>query len=245
MLSLRTFPDLDTLSRAVAESVAGRASDAVRKRGRFSLALAGGQTPCRLYERLAEAARLPWSQIHLFWGDERYVPHDDPRSNYRLVRKSLLDRVEVPAGNVHAIPTHLEDIDAAASSYETTLREFFSGLPCFDLVLLGMGADGHTASLFPGTPAVGERKRWVTPVRAPVEPPMRLTLTLPVILNASAIYFLISGNDKATTLQDVLKESADSEIHPAAAVLHSTAAEVVCWTDQASASLLSQKEPEW
>ena len=155
------------------------------------------------------------------------------------MRESLLDRVNIPIGNIHPMPTHLPDVNEAARAYEATLQQFFgTETPRFDLVLLGMGADGHTASLFPGTPPLSEQTRWVTPGQAPVDPPLRLTLTFPVILNASAVYFLISGKDKATTLQEVLKESADFRQYPSAAVLHSATTEVVCWMDQAAAALL-------
>ncbi|MBI4472027.1 MAG: 6-phosphogluconolactonase [Acidobacteria bacterium] len=238
--SLRILSNLESLNSAIAENMAESIRAGIEARGRFSIALAGGQTPRALYMHLAAqfARNLPWSKVHLFWGDERYVPHDDVRSNYRLARETLLDRIDLPAQNVYAIPTHFADPDEAARSYETTLKDFFSpDPPRFDLILLGMGPDGHTASLFPGTPAVDEQARWVVAVRAPAEPPVRITLTVPAIRQAGAVYFLISGKDKAEMLRNVLTGDGAPTKYPAAVVLRS-APNAVCWTDEAAASLV-------
>ncbi len=141
--------------------------------------------------------RTPWERVHLFWGDERYVPHDDPASNYRMARESLIAHVPIPAENVHPMPTDLPQPEKAAEAYEAELRRFFgTGAPGFDLQLLGLGVEGHTASLFPGSPALEEKERWVAAVVAPAKPPQRLTLTLPVLNQGRNTLFLVTGADK-------------------------------------------------
>jgi 6-phosphogluconolactonase len=208
----------------------------------FSLALAGGTTPRALYRLLAAGHRdqIAWDQVHVFWSDERYVPADDPRSNYQMARGVWLDRVPIPAQNVHPMPTDFSDPDAAARAYETTLRAHFPGpWPRFDVILLGLGADGHTASLFPGSPALDERERWVVVVRAPIEPSLRLTLTLPVLNHAAAVWFLVSGADKTPALQQTLEGGSAVRSHPAVGVRPEGGA-VIWWVDEAAARLLGQ-----
>ncbi len=231
---VRVRPDPETLSRAVAHALVSRISDGVTRGTRFSLALAGGSTPRTLYRLLATEYqdRIPWAQVHLFWGDERYVPPDDPRSNYRLVRESLLDHVAIPEGNVHPMPTDRPDPDDAARAYERTLREYFpESWPRLDLVLLGMGPDGHTASLFPGSPALQERERWVVAVQAPIDPPRRLTLTLPVLNRAASVFFLVTGPEKANALRRALTGPPDPITCPAGAV-HPEGGGLVWWVDE-------------
>ena len=164
---LRVFVDANELSLRAAEAAVRLINDSARAHGRFSVALAGGNTPRSLYRLLASQFRgqIPWTKVHVFWGDERYVPSGDPHSNYRMARETLLDHVPCPAGNVHPMPTHLSDPDVAARDYEKTLRDYFSEeWPHFDLVLLGLGEEGHTASLFPRSPALEEKQRWVIAV---------------------------------------------------------------------------------
>lgn len=236
---VQVFPDLEALSDAAANSLAERVSRIVEQRGRISIALEGGETPKALYERLAIrfANTLPWSKVHVFWGDERYVSHDDPRSNYRMARLALLDHIEIPSANTHPMPTHFSEPEEAAREYEQTLRDYFGDdQPIFDLMLLGMGTDGHTASLFPGTPALNEKTRWVVPVRAAVDPPVRLTLTMPVILQATVIQFLIAGRDKAAILRDIICDEDAARKYPAGMVLNASEPEVLCWTDEAAAN---------
>jgi 6-phosphogluconolactonase len=238
---VRVLPDTDALSDTVASQFAECVSRTLEKRERFSLALAGGKTPKALYQRIADrfGKTLPWSRIHLFWGDERYVPHDDSLSNFRMVRESLLDRIDIPSANIHDVPTGLTDPDEAARQYESSLRDYFlEGNPRFDLILLGMGADGHTASLFPGTPALQENRRWVVPVVANAEPRTRLSMTMPVILQAERIYFLITGKDKAAVLSEIFSGVDSAGQYPAARVLYATGPEIVCWTDSAASSLM-------
>ena len=200
-MDVRIFPDGDALSRAALDELLRIVSDAVKDRGRFSIALAGGHTPAKLYQMWAQGGkggmRTPWERVHLFWGDERYVPHDDPSSNYRMARESLIAHVPIPKENVHPMPTELPQPEEVAEAYEAELRRFFgAGAPAFDLQLLGLGVEGHTASLFPGSPALEEKERWVAAVEAPAKPPQRLTLTLPVLNQARNTFFLVVGEDK-------------------------------------------------
>jgi len=165
--------DGEAVARAAASAVAGRIAAGVARRGAFSLVLAGGSTPKRAYEVLAAEHRgLPWQSVHLFWGDERCVPPDDPDSNYAMSKTALLDRVPVPAPNVHRVRGEL-GAPAAADECERDLRAHFRGAasPAFDLVLLGMGEDGHTASLFPGNAALAETKRWAVAVETTAKAP--------------------------------------------------------------------------
>jgi len=208
-VNVRVFEHLDALSQAAAALVAGHVRQAVAARGRAALALAGGRTPRRLYELLAQGGdALPWERVHLFWGDERYVPAHDEHSNYGAAAETLVGRVPIPLGNVHPIPTDAPDPEAAARAYERTLRGFFGAAAdhTFDLVLLGMGADGHTASLFPGDPALDEPERWVRAASAPegAEPRARVTLTFPALAAARAACFLVTGKDKAEVLRTIL-----------------------------------------
>jgi 6-phosphogluconolactonase len=220
----RTSPwkDREELSRAAAAELARIAAVAVAGRGRFDLVLAGGHTPQRLYEILAAEyrERIAWNRTHLFWGDERYVAPDDPLSNYRMARESLIDPLALPPENVHPMPTSFADPDEAARAYEQSMRGHFGAEgPRFDLVLLGIGPEGHTASLFPGSPALEERQRWVVPVRVPAQPPLRLTLTLAAIDAATQVFFLVSGADKRAIVAKLLSLGPEeSGGYPAARV---------------------------
>ncbi len=216
------FPDAESLALGAAERAGEAARAAVGARGRFTLALSGGRTPQRLYELLAEGrgGPLDWSKVHVFWGDERCVSPDDPDSNYGMARWTLLDHVPVPPEHVHRM--RAEDTpDRAAASYEADLRAFFGGPSAFDLVLLGLGPDGHTASLFPGSEALNEPFRWVLSSRAPegVEPAQRLTLTLPALNAARQVMFLVTGAAKAAVVTDILRDPDSAAArYPAARV---------------------------
>jgi 6-phosphogluconolactonase len=233
---VRVYPDLEALSEAVAEETLRLAEAAVGEKGRFDWVLSGGHTPRRLYELLARnyRERIPWAEVHLFWGDERYVPADDSRSNYRMVRQTLLDSVALPAANIHAMPTGYARADEAARAYEEELRAHFAGgEPAFDLVFLGVGAEGHTASLFPGSPALAERDRWVAAVRARVAPLERLTLTLPVLNRARNLFFLVAGEDKQPIIRALFSGRRRSR-SPYPAALIEPAGRVVWFLDQAA-----------
>lgn len=200
--------DPEAVAASVAVEFEQQARAAVEEGGRFAVALAGGSTPRRTYEILSDPRlgwRLPWNHIHLFFGDERCVPADHPESNYRMARESLLARVPVPARNVHPMRCG-GDPERAARAYEDELRAFFGDTdwPRFDLVLLGMGEDGHTASLFPDSPALGERRAWVAAARVEKLNSTRLTLTLPVINHAGRILLTVTGAAKRNRLKEVL-----------------------------------------
>lgn len=241
---VRVSPDPTALTHAVACGLVETLRRAIAAAGGCSVALPGGNTPRALYRLLGSAYRdaLPWKAVHIFWGDERYVPADDPRSNYRTAKDEWLDHIAIPPQNVHPMPTDLADIDEAARLYEATLRAHFPGpWPRFDLILLGLGADGHTASLFPSSAALEERNRWVVPVRAPVEPSARLTVTLPVVNRAAAVWFLVSGADKAKVLRKLLEGRVGEDL-PAAQV-RPERGELILWVDSAAAALLTGGEP--
>ena len=237
---LRVCADLTELSRRAAEAVVGTITEAVRTAGTCSIVLAGGSTPRTLYRLLASEfrARIPWSNVQVFWGDERYVPPDDSRSNHRMAKEALLDRVPCPPANIHAMPTDCPNADVAATDYERTLRHYFvEEWPRFDLVLLGIGDDGHTASLFPGSRALAERRRWVVAAQAPVEPHVRLTLTLPALTRGRAVFVLAAGATKAQALQHVLEGTGDSIKYPAAGIRLAKGT-VVWWADREAAALV-------
>ena len=235
---MRVFPDANELSLRAAEAVASTINDAVRSTGRCSLVLSGGSTPRTLYGLLASRLReqIPWAQVHVFWGDERYVRPDDPHSNYRMAKETLLDQVPCPAANVHPMPTHLSDANAAARDYEATVRSYFAGKPPkFDLVLLGLGPEGHTASLFPESPALAEPTRWVLAVTVPADPPLRLTLTFPALNRAANAYFLVTGSNKARALHHILTGTADPHVFPAAGVRLGSGT-LIWWVDRDAAA---------
>lgn len=203
---LETFPGPEEAGRRATALTAAAARAALAARGRFTLALSGGSTPGSFFELLTQEP-LDWANVHVFWADERLVPPDAPQSNQRLARERLLSRVGLPAGNIHPMPAPdlpLDDAEAQAQACEERLRAFFGpscgrdAPPRFDAVHLGVGDDGHTASLFPGQPALEETRRWVLPVLyAGAKPPVaRLTLTLPVLNAARLVFFLTSGPDK-------------------------------------------------
>lgn len=205
MLQFSVFPDPYLLVEHAAQLFV---QQAVAARGRFSVALSGGSTPRALYERLASAefsGRIPWQDVHLFWGDERCVPPDHADSNYRMTAESLLGRVPLPVENIHRIHAELAPHEAAAH-YEAGLRAFFGSTPVFDLALMGMGDDGHTASLFPDSPALTESARWAVAVEHTAPPPplvSRVTLTFGVFNAARRVVFLVTGAGKAQKLAEI------------------------------------------
>ncbi len=204
--------DPEEVSQRAADLFVRLADEAVSSTGRFAVALSGGSTPRVLYALLATnefRRRVPWSRVHLFWGDERCVPPDHPESNYHMAREVLLDKAPIPVRNIHRMPAEQEDHLRAAAAYEQMLRAFFEltagELPSFDLILLGMGEDGHTASLFPGTTALAENERLVASNYVEKLGTYRLTLTVPVINHAANVVFLVSGKSKASMLKEVLE----------------------------------------
>jgi 6-phosphogluconolactonase len=207
--------DVSTDADALAHRVAQWLTDlACATPGRFAIALSGGSTPRRLYGLLAQTPlreAMPWERVHLFWGDERFVSWDDSNSNYRMVREAMLDHVPIPAENIHGIETGGRLADAA-SAYERELQAYYGSdvldpaRPLFDVVLLGMGPDGHTASLFPGKPATEERQAWFTGVPVPGLTPLvpRITTTFPALDSSRSVAFVAAGADKQTMMRRVL-----------------------------------------
>ena len=195
---------------------AEEAARSIQEKERFAVALAGGSTPKALYDLLATGYQdaLDWSKVHVFFGDERAVPSDHKDSNYRMARETLLEHIRV--GSVHRIQCELPP-DEAASAYEEELREFFGAeeLPRFDLILLGIGGDGHTASLFPETSALEVRDRWLVANPVLKLDTIRITLTVPVINAARSVVFLVAGEDKAGALKEILEGDADPREYPA------------------------------
>ena len=207
--------DTAELSGRTADRFIEIAQRSIRSSGRFAVALSGGSTPKNLYSRLSSPAyqeRLSWPNVHLFWGDERCVPPDHPDSNFRMVKEALLSKIEIPPENVHRMAGEREP-STAASEYEKHLQEFFlvknGALPRFDLILLGVGDDGHTASLFPGSGALHETKRLVLAPFVEKLKSHRLTLTLPVLNQGGEVWFLVTGSDKAGIIKEIFSASAD------------------------------------
>lgn len=236
-------------ARAVTEEAASRwlalAREAVAQRGRFRVALSGGSTPRALYERLAAPPYkdgAPWAETHVFWGDERCVPPTHEDSNYRMAREALLAHVPLPEGNVHRPRAEIKPQDAAVY-YEHDLRLAFElgavGFPRFDLIWLGMGSNGHTASLFPNNPALDEDVRLFVATHVPELDADRLTLTAPVINHAAQIIFLVVGEGKAETLRDVLEGQRDPARLPAQ-LISPDDGQVTWLLDEAAAHLLSR-----
>lgn len=215
---IQVFNNLESLSKAAAKLFTEQAKQAIHARGRFSVALSGGNTPSRLYELLAATPyrnRVRWDAVHVFWGDERCVPADDPRSNFRMARETLLNLVPIPAENVHPIQGDLPP-DRAAAQYEIELQNFFGDQPpVFDLILLGLGSNAHTASLFPHTPVLAETQRLVAEVYVPELEMYRVTFTAPLINQAMQVIFLVSGADKAHALLNVLEGAYQPQEYPA------------------------------
>ncbi|RJP79365.1 MAG: 6-phosphogluconolactonase [Candidatus Zixiibacteriota bacterium] len=205
---IRIFPDYESLSRAAAERFAHRAGLAAAAQDLFTVALSGSATPRRTYELLAEPPlrdRIPWEAVHVFWGDERCVPPDNPRSNVHLARTTFLDRVPLPPENLHK-PSCTDFPHEAAQQYDAFIEAFFApDPPTFDLIFLGLGEDGHTASLFPGSPALEETVRLVVEAHKPGESFGRITFTPGLINAADEVIFLVSGSGKARILREVLE----------------------------------------
>ena len=233
--NVRVFESPQNLAEAAAEVFAEKARKSIGEKGSFAVALAGGSTPKALYELLAARYRdaLDWSKVHAFFGDERTVPPDHEDSNYRMAHEALLS--QVPVGSVHRMRGELDPREAA-TLYEEELTTFFDGKPSFDLILLGIGGDGHTASLFPHTPALDARDRWV--VENPVEKvgTIRITLTVPAINAARKVTFLVTGEGKAEALKEIIEGDADPHEYPAKLI--QPASDPVRMVDRAAARLL-------
>lgn len=241
--AVHVFPTLDQLSIDAADAVVEVINSTVAAHGRCSLVLSGGNTPRGLYRGLAAkpSGAVSWPAVHVFWGDERLVAADDARRNDRMAREMLLQHVPCPESHIHPMASNAVPEDVAAREYENTMRQYFAnGRPRFDLVLLGLGADGHTASLFPDSPVLDEREQWVCAVHVPADPPARLTLTLPVLSQAAHVFFLVSGTDKSRAFRAALDERTNPRLCPAAAVTLIDGS-VTWWVDANAAENQSMK----
>lgn len=241
---LRVFADLEGMSAAAADLFCELGRARWREGNTFSAALSGGSTPQRFYELLAAppfSTVIPWERVHLFQVDERCVPPEDPQSNYRIIHETLLRYVPIPEANFHRMAAELPDRDEAARTYAAelarTLRPGPREFPRLDLMFLGMGPDGHTASLFPGSPALKEETLWVRANFVKKLATHRLTLTFPVLNAARRIVFLVSGTEKAETLRRVLQPDTDAIPLPARSV-RPVDGEVSWYVDEAAAKFL-------
>lgn len=239
-----TVPDTESLARKCVEIFLGDAEKAIKTRGRFYAAISGGNTPRHFFELLGQepaSSSAVWGKTELFWADERYVPADSPASNYKLALDTFLGRVALAEDNVHRIPTENSDFNAAARQYESTVRKVFDlqerERPQFDLIVLGMGTDGHTASLFPNVYACMDTQDIACVVYALDEKLPRITLTPPVLCAARHIVVLVSGKEKANTLKKVLGSEPDEVKYPIHA-LWSVAEKVTWLVDKDAAAML-------
>lgn len=231
------------LTASAARLFAARAAETVSARGRFAVALSGGKTPVAIYALLAKApfaSQIPWNRVHLFWGDERCVLPDHGNSNYRMTREFLLDHVPIPPTNIHRMPGEMDPAEAAAR-YEGQLRDFFASRgdspPVFDFILLGLGEDGHTASLFPGTRSIRESARWVVGHYVDAQKGWRITLTPPVINAARMVVFIVSGAGKAAVVKEILEGPLRPDTLPAQ-VVRPAGGDLVWMLDREAAALL-------
>ena len=215
---VKTYPNVDLLSAAAAELFVEKACQAVEKQGRCNIVLAGGETPRPMYELLAGKpyrSIIPWEKVHVYWSDERCVPSDHSLSNQFMVRQSLLDHVPIPEANIHPI-VYESSPSMAAKEYEKILQSTFKGhAPQFDVVFLGLGNDGHTASLFPAAEALKIRDHWVSHVYIAEQDLYRVTLTAPILNQAAIIIFVVAGSPKAHVLKEVIEGPQDCKRLPA------------------------------
>jgi 6-phosphogluconolactonase len=243
-MHIAIYPDIDTLSHEAAQYVVRIASESIVTRGRFTIALSGGTTPRTLYGLLGSEpyrSQIDWALVDIFWSDERCVPPDSPDSNYHMAQEVLLSRIPIPAQQVHRMPADQPDRDAASQAYAEEMQRTFgtNGIPSFDLIQLGMGPEGHTASLFPHQASLHEQQRLVIPVSVPKPPPDRLTFTPPVLNAARNVLFLMTGADKADALHAVLEGPYQPDEYPAQ-IVRPPHGEVVWMLDTAVAQNIIQ-----
>jgi len=246
MSTIKVFPNSESLSRYAADLFARSAREAVAKRGRFAVALSGGNTPRRTYELLASEdykGELPWDSVHIFWGDERCVPLSSKESNAGEAMRLWLNSAPIPESHVHPVDGTLKP-EAAAEKYEAEITRFFGDAqPVFDLILLGLGENGHTASLFPETPVLDERSRFVREVYVPELEMYRITLTAPAINRSALVTFLIFGGKKADVVREVL-EGPNEPNHLPAQLINPTNGELLWIIDESAASKIKESEYE-
>lgn len=239
-MELNIFNDSNELSHELAKWITQYITATLKKQDRFTLVLSGGSTPQQLHTLLAATPykeQIEWSKLHIFWGDERYVPFEDTRNNAKMAYDTLLNFVSVPSDQIHVIRTDIPPQDSARE-YEHRLHHYFhAGSPAFDLVLLGMGDDGHTLSLFPGTAVVHESHKLTDAYFLDKQAMYRITLTAPIVNRASRIAFIVSGNDKARALKEVIEGAYQPETYPAQ-VIQPKDGELFWFVDESAAALL-------
>jgi 6-phosphogluconolactonase len=238
------YGDAEQLASAAAELFVKTAAESISARGRFRVALSGGSTPRRVYELLATTgftSRVDWDQVDMFWGDERYVSPDDPASNYHMTAQALLRYVPIPTANIHRVPTEINPPAAAAIAYEKDIRQCFgnsTSVPQFDLIYLGLGTNGHTASLFPHSPALKETWRLVVADFVAEVNTWRISMSAPLLNHGRTVAFLVEGQEKAQVLHDVLLGPRDPERLPAQLI--APQGELLWMVDGAAAALVSR-----
>lgn len=239
---LKVFPTIDTLNRAVASFIIDTANKAVKKKGTFVIAFSGGQTPMALYSLLAQAPfreQIPWKATSVFWCDERCVPETDIMNNAHKAKLVLLDRVNIPAENIHPVLVNLSPAEAACE-YEKEIKNFFKGeMPCFDIILLGVGENGHTASLFHGSKAIDEHEEGIREVYVEEENMFRVTMTAALINRALNILFLVTGKKKAEITEAIFSDSSLPDKYPAQ-LIKPVNGKLFWFADKAAASLIKQ-----
>lgn len=246
---IKIVADAEAMCRSAAEILVQHIGKTLQTKDVYSIAQSGGSTPRRLYALLADDpefdCQIPWERIHFFWGDERHVPPDHPDSNYRMAFEAMLSRVPIPSANIHRIRAEYPNADKAADEYARDIHRFFGTtggeMPRFNCVLLGMGSDGHTASLFPDSPALNEHKRLVMANWVEKFQSFRITLTAPVFNNADLILFLVSGSEKADALKTVLEDDAAPDRYPAQLIQPSRGA-LIWFLDRSAAGALTRFE---
>jgi 6-phosphogluconolactonase len=239
--NVRVFDRKDDIFSFIIETWREISKEAIERKGVFSAALSGGKTPIDLYQKLSGVKEmLPWDRTHLFLVDERFVPWEHRDSNYRVLKETLLDHIPIPQGNIHPIPTERSTLQSSAMVYEEDLKKLFrlseNQIPEFDLLLLGIGEDGHTASLFPGTPVLDDTVHLAAPVSMDEIRHPRVTLTLPVINNAKHILFLVTGKNKAPVLRKIIEEE-DASLP--ASMVHPNKGKLIFVIDREASSQLS------
>lgn len=235
--------DAEEVAAKTADLFVNEAAKAIADRGRFRVVLSGGSTPRRAYELLASAkwrAQVVWNKVDVFWGDERYVPADHPESNYRMANDALLQNIPIPQANVCRVPVEISPPEATAKAYEDAIRDCFvdaGGVPRFDLIFLGLGTNGHTASLFPHSPLLNERSRLVMADEVVEKNMWRITMTAPLLNRGRTVVFLVVGRDKAEVLRQVLCDSYNPQTLPAQ-LIRPEEGSLLWIVDEAAASLL-------
>lgn len=241
-MEIHVAKDAGQLSRELADWIGSYIGEVLTKRDRFTFVLSGGSTPKQLYALLAESPykeSIAWDRVHFFWGDERAVPFEDSRNNARMCYEELLNKVPVLAKNIHVMRTDITPEESSAE-YEKTLKTYFQeSETTFDLVLLGMGDDGHTLSLFPGTEVIHEKEKWVTSFFLPAQDMYRITLTAPVVNHSAAVVFLAAGSGKAETLKHVLEGEKNLDLYPSQ-IIDPTKGQLLWFVDEAAAALLTK-----